>query len=350
MLHCGQGDTILMRLPDNRWVMVDCYLPRQSGIRARFFAFVQEMRINHLAMIVQTHPDFDHFHGMSEILEYFSTQGRKVDSYFDSGVGPKVVKALLKGDYRADEYTALQTQVESLARAGKLKKWHHLDAERPPLLSPEQCPGVGLVPIGPNATKRQLLIHNALRQLADNPEAIVDANGLSIVLGTVIQCRDQLCHVLLAADAEVANLEEALNVWNDLAGERGWLKVFDIVKVAHHGSIKNHYPRLCKMKRNESSVRIAAISAGERRVLPDKQVLEDYLADDWQVLLTTTRKNSNRKPDRPMQLANRSPSGSVQFAAHDIHIRWSAGVGLVFEPPEAKLKATDVSNFATAAR
>jgi hypothetical protein len=185
-LHCGQGDTILIRLPDNRWVLVDCYLPRQSGIHDRFFAFVEEKQIKHLAMIVQTHPDFDHFHGMSQVLEYFSTQDRKLDSYFDSGIGPKVVKALLKGDYRADEYSALQSQVEDLARAGKLKKWHHLDAERPPLLSPVNCAGIGLVPIGPNATKRQILIQKALRRLADNPEAVVEANELSIVLGLVI--------------------------------------------------------------------------------------------------------------------------------------------------------------------
>jgi hypothetical protein len=104
------------------------------------------------------------------------------------------------------------------------------------------------------------------------------------------------------------------------------------------------------MKRDGSNLRIAAISAGERRVLPDKQVLEDYLADDWQVLLTTTRKNSSRKPDRPMQLANRGRSGSVQFTAHDIHITWSADSGLAFEPQEAMLKTTDVSNYATAVR
>jgi beta-lactamase superfamily II metal-dependent hydrolase len=300
-------------------------------------------------MVVQTHPDFDHFHGMSAILDYFTTQGRQVDLYLDSGVGARVSKALLNDNYYAEEYSRLQEQLARLARGGKLV-WRDLDADRPPLSAAGYVGRIEFIPIGPNATQRRIMVQNSLRRLADNSNAAVEANGLSIVLGLAIQDKDRECHVLLAADAEVAGLEEALRLWTESANDKGRSNSFDVVKVAHHGSIKNHCPRLCKLKRGGSRLHIAAISAGTRRVLPDKQVLADYLANEWQVLLTTTRTKQSQKFDRPMQLANRGAASPALFAVHDIHISWSAEAGLDFAPREALLKTTDIAAYETASR
>jgi beta-lactamase superfamily II metal-dependent hydrolase len=348
VLHCGQGDTILVRLPDDRWVLVDCYLPKQPGIHEKFFAFLAAQQVKHLAMIVQTHPDFDHYHGMLDVVKHFTSGDRRLGSYFDSGVGPQEVRALLNADYATNEFANLQELVEELAGQGKLV-WLDLDAQRPPPLSPAEFAGaIEFIPIGPDRAARRTIVREALQKLAKDPDAKVEANGLSIVLGIAIQDQGQDCYILLAADAERDGIEGALAAWADIAKEKKRPNVFDVVKVAHHASIKNHFPALCKVKRSGNERRIAAVSAGERKVLPDKQVLQDFLAEDWCVVVTTTRKKRSVTSNRPMQLAGRGSSTSTRFDTQDIHIRWDARGGLTFEPLQARLNAKDLGNYETA--
>jgi beta-lactamase superfamily II metal-dependent hydrolase len=78
VFHCGHGDTILVRLPGDRWGLVDCYLPKQYGVRDAFFRFVERNEIGTLDFIIQTHPDRDHYHGMKEVIEYFLGRRQKI--------------------------------------------------------------------------------------------------------------------------------------------------------------------------------------------------------------------------------------------------------------------------------
>src|SRR5579862_8004360 len=271
VFHCGQGDTILVRLPDDRWVLVDCFLPKEGGIRDRFFAFLDAKRIDHLAMIVQTHPDRDHFHGMHAVLDYFTTQNRKVDCYFDSGVRPNIFNALLNKDY-SSEYFSLLEKVNELARRKKIKERYELDSRRGPLLSPNDFGGrIDLIPIGPDATKRKNFLDHCFVRLAKKLDTRFEANGLSIILGMVLQDQGRDCYILFTADAKIDGIEDALGVWATMAKDKGWPNVFDVIKVAHHGSIKNHCRKLCKVKRHGSEPRFAVISAGAGPVLPDKR-------------------------------------------------------------------------------
>ena len=74
LFHCGHGDTIVIRLPDGRWGLIDCYLPEQYGIRDRFFDFLDRRKVKTFDFIIQSHPDYDHYHGMQAVIEYFLGQ------------------------------------------------------------------------------------------------------------------------------------------------------------------------------------------------------------------------------------------------------------------------------------
>src|SRR5687767_13593105 len=64
---CGHGDTLLLRLPGDRWVLVDCYLPHADATRARFFQYLDRLEVRRLDYIFLTHPDSDHYLGMAEL-------------------------------------------------------------------------------------------------------------------------------------------------------------------------------------------------------------------------------------------------------------------------------------------
>src|SRR5438067_13331787 len=87
LFPCGHGDTILIEYGDNRWSLIDCFLPKKDGTRDRFFDFVaNRAKIRRLDFIFQTHPDYDHYHGMIDVIQHFTTGGRSVGWYLDTGL------------------------------------------------------------------------------------------------------------------------------------------------------------------------------------------------------------------------------------------------------------------------
>ena len=62
-----------------------------------------------------------------------------------------------------------------------------------------------------------------------------------------------------------------------------------MVKVAHHGSLDSHRgSTVCRCHKTQGEC-VAAISTGDFDVLPDREVLQDFLDNDWTVILTTKR-------------------------------------------------------------
>src|SRR4051794_16708149 len=87
VFECGQGDTVLVNLPGNKWVLVDCHLP-EGRIRKHFFQFIDGLGIKKLDLVCLTHAHRDHFHGMLQVVEHFTKPGKSIGYYCDSGVDP----------------------------------------------------------------------------------------------------------------------------------------------------------------------------------------------------------------------------------------------------------------------
>ena len=104
VFHCGHGDTILIRLPGDRWGLIDCYLQEQFGIRRAFFSFIEQNHIKRLEFIIQTHPDRDHYHGMRAVIEYFLGRGERVKYYIDTGLTARRARDLLLNRPARAEY------------------------------------------------------------------------------------------------------------------------------------------------------------------------------------------------------------------------------------------------------
>jgi beta-lactamase superfamily II metal-dependent hydrolase len=336
---CGHGDTLLIRLPDDRWVLVDCYLPGDA--RKRFFDFVADKKIHHLAAVFQTHPDYDHYLGMRAVLTHFVEQpGKSVGTYLDSGLNAQQIKTLMSDPARParQEYPKLQRALRTWRDEKKID-WCELDAQRVPF-SPRGLAGqIDFVPIAPDLQFKRKLTESSIKKMSQQGTAKLEANDLSLVLSLVVNHDKTTFNALLAADAGTEALTRAFAVWKEHTAQRKISDCFDVVKVSHHGSIKNHLKELCDHGPHaDPNRKIAAISAGQRPALPDRRVIEDYLDARWTVMLTTIRKaeHTNRVVDLHVKKAN-----TTAFHENTIELLWEDGGTFKFQPGSAVVDKAD---------
>jgi beta-lactamase superfamily II metal-dependent hydrolase len=339
LFPCGHGDTILVRAGDNHWALIDCHLPVGDGTRDRFFNWVGDLGITRLDYVFQTHPDYDHYHGMIDVLKYFTRDGRSVGKYVDSGLTALYIDQVLRRQPRSRHYKELQDYLQEL-HEGKVLEWCELDARRPVLrLCGGQC-SVCFVPIGPDpGQKRQILLRDC-NKLATNPAARLEANRLSLIVVLECKANGHTFAALLASDSDEAGLSRALDLWEERARGRMPECGFGVVKVPHHGSIQSHSARLAGGL-GAVQGRVAAISAGTRDALPDRAVIQAYQEAGWAVALTTTRGighvRAEARGDRPMTLADRGPRRMGQVLEHLVRIDWDANPGIRRPVPEGAL-------------
>lgn len=330
LLYCGHGDTILIRLSGDKWVLVDCHLPA-GPIRRQFFEFVETHGIRRLDLLCLTHPHRDHFEGMLEVVQYFTASDRSIGFYCDSGVDPVQVRDILVAENRpaseVSDYAELHHRLDGLIDKGTLQ-YYRADANGAPIRIKGDH-GVQFVPMGPDPAVVRRMIREALR----SGEVRGSVNQLSLILLLQVRSNDVSLDALLAGDAEPASLSRALEGFGQGSQTESGRLELDIVKVPHHGSAKSHCANLCGAKRNSDRA-IAAISAGTRRALPDREVMREYADAGWTVLVTTKRFGLRRK-DSPLTLSGVAKRDQYSVDTHNIHICWDKNSGLAWEPVAA---------------
>jgi beta-lactamase superfamily II metal-dependent hydrolase len=322
-------------------VLVDCNLPR-GHVREEFFRFVSSLGIERLDLVCLTHPHDDHYTGMADVLRYFSSSGRSVGVFCD-GVEPKEIQTLLRRRFRPQssiqEYERLYQYVDQLVDSGRVK-YFRADANSTPIIASENGHEMELMPVGP----RPEIARQAVRQLVSSGKIRADLNRLSIVLALVVRFPEGGFDALLAADTDAEGFLAALSCL------QGRIKApasprFDVVKVAHHGSLDSHQgSTVCKCHKIEGEC-VAAISTGHFDVLPDREVLQDFLDNDWTVILTTKRLKP--LPSYALELSGRSARDNIAVQPRNLKIEWSENEGLAWYPPESRVDTAEMTNYQT---
>ncbi len=344
---CGHGDTILVAFPGNKWALIDCYLPNAS-IRDRFFALIEQLGISRLEYIFQTHPDFDHFYGMTDVLEHFSREGRSIGCWCDGGLYAQSVQSLIWPDEVSKKhYARLQEVLDQLDDEGKV---HFIELND--RVEATSCAGyediLDLMPLGPSARTKRRVTREDLQSLQQNPNAKMEANRLSVILGLSINHNAEEWDFLLPGDAGGEEIDGALEAWSRRSGfERDGLHL-DVIKMPHHGSLASHSETLPAMTHDGRTTRFAVVSAGNRPKLPDRAVIEDYLSQSWCVMSTTRRQARARQPSRPMTLADRGSNTDFDISTHDIEVSWHSVTHLTAKPDEAVVLIEDAVLYETA--
>jgi hypothetical protein len=204
VFECGQGDTLILVLPGERLVLVDCHLPK-GRIRDAFFKFVEPFK--RLDLLVLSHPDFDHYHGMGEVIDHFTTEGRSLGAYCDSGVDAKQIANALRLARKpgADEYEAIQLRLDRLIGdgPGMTRYLRFDDSRRPERIEVSGYEGnLQLVPIAPTAAR----LRTSARRAMTTEREVGSLNEISLVL--VLRAVDGTAQFngLLAGDADPPTL------------------------------------------------------------------------------------------------------------------------------------------------
>jgi beta-lactamase superfamily II metal-dependent hydrolase len=343
VFSCGHGDTVLLCLPGSRWLLVDCHLTKFDGTYDRFFDFLVSRTITRLEYIVLTHPDIDHFLGMTDVLEHFTSDGRSVGYWCDSGANSQQVREFLApSPLSRRRYDKLQQLLDELDAQGKIG-FHPVDKNGCEIGPAGFENRVDLVPIAPDPGELRRQFRQGVERLQNKPEAALAANPLSVVLVLSVHDKGSRFQLLLGADPEADGLATALAVWEKRANAKGCPRALDAVKVPHHGSPHSHCAQLCQLGGKGKGGKVAVVSAGMRRLLPERGVLADYLNNKWTLLITTTR-GVRRRRARFSSLISKNPS-SFSTGTHDIQLFWSAADGLQWKPLAAQVKEDDLGSY-----
>jgi beta-lactamase superfamily II metal-dependent hydrolase len=352
LFPCGHGDTVLIQYGENGWSLIDCFLPARDGTRARFFDFVsKKKKIQRLDFVFQTHPDYDHYHGMIEVIRHFTSAGRSIGMYLDTGLNPRDIRGVFQHPAAQREYEELQNHLRELHLA-KVLVCGSLHAQFPALSPRGRQGAVDFLPVGPDTMFQRNYLAGAIGRHARNPATRIDVNPLSLVLALECNLEGKRFAALLAGDTDPDGMATALDLWTDRARQRHHGDAFDVVKVSHHGSIASHHEPLCARINRQQPPRVAAISCGTRAALPDREVIRQFQAGGWQVLATTTRRAAGapaaRRRDLPMQLADRSPPAPPAVKTQHVKISWSPNPDLKASPRHAVIRKGDLVHFDTA--
>ncbi len=98
MLACiffnvGQGNSILIVLPpdeesagEKRYGVIDCCYSKYRHTEPPVLTYLKNYRVTCLEFIILTHADRDHFLGLSQLIRYFSSNGRSFKLFVESPI------------------------------------------------------------------------------------------------------------------------------------------------------------------------------------------------------------------------------------------------------------------------
>jgi len=266
------GDSIVINIEngnDSKWGVIDCHNPKSSD-KSPTLKFLKKNNVRVLEFICLTHPDYDHFSGIEQLLRYFSTEGRRVNSYYDTLDSTRYT-SLITSTRQEKTLKSLYKFVDELIEKD-LISWEQLSYDK--VLFKER--EFFITSKGPYQKDLSSYLKKANKRnlgLTKGKNITVDKNLLSVI--TLIEFGEIL--ILLLSDASKENIEYFLKKAKESVSKKGKL-YFSFIKVAHHGSSKNNHSGLWKNYTNRDSSN-AAISSGSKYEHPNIEVVKDIIAN-----------------------------------------------------------------------
>lgn len=281
VLNVSHGDSIILELPDNNWGVVDCF-KTSDEVEPPALSFLKARNVTKLKFVCLTHPHYDHFHGMLDILKYYSSAERGIEYFWDFGIDTKKLRYFKTRFGSEQEYRELLTLYAFILK----KVTEDKRIEYRILGEKTDCLDIGSLKI-----KSYAPISNDILIYFEKwgKDKRIDENLLSIVL--VITYGDT--SAVLGADTK--SWEEILKVWSgDCRDTKRKLK-FHFVKVSHHGSKYGNHEGLWKSftERGKSA---AVISTGCKYGSPHKETITSIISSKVRLYSTNFRDFSKPVP------------------------------------------------------
>lgn len=293
VINGGYGESIIVRLPNGRWGVVDCYAPTPDDPATNpTIDFLKRKRVRNLEFVCLTHPHDDHFRGMSQVFNCFQVRRfwRFPLTYEDLVNLVCLQRISVEETNDASRHEAINDLQKTLALTGELMEKNPTFRISTPevntVLYPWPVRGNGAVeveiraiaPVG-GAVQR---FHRALRRCFTREGTLSDdapslkCNELSIAL----LIRYGGVRVILGGDVERSNWESVLE-----AVDRRDLRS-RAVKVSHHGSRTGYCDGLWPVLSGRRTRPVAVVAPSLKHRLPDRDAIE-HIQEYVQALYVT---------------------------------------------------------------
>lgn len=280
VIGAGQGESIVLKLPDGSWGVVDCYASKlDEPAENKAYEFLSAQGVRELEFVCLTHPHEDHFRGMSRLLDEFHVR------YFwrPSAMSGQRLKWLLKHSCLDAKRSGADKAVED---ANELERIFTIvrDSRRSrsfPLIPKHADIGAQLypVPVDLDADLQIWSIAPSARctdRYEDSLQKCFDSDGRlkdrlpysrhnEISMALLVEFRNT--RIVLGGDVEK-------NGWTDSVQEFGLDKLSShAVKVSHHGSATGYCDDLWRGFSKDGEP-IAVLTSFRRHRLPRREGLE----------------------------------------------------------------------------
>jgi hypothetical protein len=281
----GKGESILLHLGNDQWIIVDSCVDRSDGSLPvlNYLHTIGVDTSNSVKMIVGTHAHDDHIAGISRLLEacssavFVSSSAVTSEEFFSVvGADEEIESFLRKSSY--SEYRRIFEIIEQRGRSGGGMKPMRLAMEN-----------VNLFPVGPNLGELDIRLlalspsseavfraHKALaRAFAMEGQrrrlAMADPNEFAIALWVEVNEK----RLLLGADLLTG---PAGCGWNAILATFTPDRRASLFKIPHHGAPNAHHPEVWTRLLEESPIALLAPYRAGRNPRPSREDRERICA------------------------------------------------------------------------
>lgn len=247
-LDVGHGDSILIKTPSNKIGIIDCnrYLNRVPVVD-----YLKKHNIKDIEFICLTHPHYDHYLGMLEVINFIHDNNGTINFFADCGFSPKELDLSFIEEDHSNEYFKLY-QMVGMSFQGKM-----IECKENTKLYEED--GFEIKALLPDAS----ITRSELNKKAQNRERFIDLNVFSIVL----QISYGNSNALLLSDTDKKSQER-------IRSKKIIQDSINVFKISHHGSKVSYDSKIIEGWRNTNHA-FAIISAGCEYRCPASEVLKN---------------------------------------------------------------------------
>ncbi len=295
VLNVGHGDSLIVEILDGKneyWTIIDCHNPYPPN-DSPTLQFLKKRKVDHIKSVCLTHPDYDHYSGLHQLLEYYSTNGRKVDCFLDIGMDYDKYQSFINTEREENELSQLYKLVAILSDKNQIY-WDPFSYEKNVI---EDKTGT-IVSLGPNSSDVVKYVKQVGKRIHEFKKGQKVSNVDKNMLSTILVVESDLGLSILCSDASKKNIEKSVNRWAGKRKKHNKKFKFHFVKIPHHGSKYNNHLGLWKKNvlKNQS---VAAISVGNKYGLPDEEVVSTAL--DAGVKIYATNRGGCLRYDLPLE-------------------------------------------------
>lgn len=255
--NVGQGDSIILEwksdISEHKIGIIDCNLVDENTNPV--LSYLQSTFYKEIDFILLSHPHYDHFSGLRQILEYCEEKNIFIKNFWHtSSQVPSYLRAAVKSTSAANELALLFKKIMELSRKGKVigGQGYVANNTRDYSLSKD----ISLRFLAPSTKEFDKYIRKInLKFDEEDSKNTANANWLS----TVIKISGNDWFILLTSDCESEVLK---SLWiNDKAEFEG--KRLLLAQSPHHGAKGNHQKNFWIRQNPNRTNPYAVISVGK---------------------------------------------------------------------------------------